>query len=233
MNTLAERFGAALNHARISSPHKNKIGLAKACNVRPSTVTSWFNGDTKVVGSESAIKAATYLGVSSNWLISGVGEMVSQPMFVYDDHQTVDENEYVLIPEYRVSCSAGNGCTLYFEELTDAVKVPYKRSWFQQRQINPEDCKRFAVHGTSMEPVIWDGDIILVDTAPQRIIAGKIYAFMMGEEMRVKRLYPLLNGSLKVQSINPEVPEETLTQDDLPTFALIGRVRDRTGDSMF
>ena len=233
MSTLAERFAQALEHAKLASPQKSKSGLAKAADVRPSTVTSWFNGETQVVGAESAIKAAKYLGVSTNWLVSGNGEMLSRSVFVVDEDIDLDDKDFVLIPQYQVLASAGNGCPLYFEELTDAVKVPYKRQWFQERHLNPEDCKRFSVHGTSMEPYIWDGDTILVDCAPQRIISGKIYAFMLGDEMRVKRLYPLLNGSLMVKSFNPEVPDETLAPCDLDTFALIGRVRDRSGDGFF
>lgn len=233
MSTLAERFAQALEHAKIASPTKSKIGIAKACDVRPSTVTNWFNGNTQTIGADSAIKAANYLGVSTNWLISGNEEMLSKSVLVVEDDDDLDDKDFVYIPEYKVMVSAGNGCTLYFEELTDAVKVPYKRQWFQDRHINPEDCKRFAVHGTSMEPYIWDGDTILVDCAQQRIIAGKIYAFMLGEEMRVKRLYPMLNGSLIVKSFNPEVPDETLAPCDLTTFSLIGRVRDRSGDGFF
>lgn len=233
MSTLAERFAQALEHAKLASPLKSKSGLAKACDVRPSTVTSWFNGETQVVGAERAIRAAKYLGVSTTWLISGNGEMLSRSVLVVEEYDDLDEKEFVYIPQYKVVASAGSGCPLYFEELTDAVKIPYKRQWFQQRNINPEDCKRFSVHGTSMEPYIWDGDTILVDCAPQRIIAGKIYAFMCGDEMRVKRLYPLLNGNIVVKSFNPEVPDETLMECDLTDFSLIGRVRDRSGDSFF
>ena len=86
------------------------------------------------------------------------------------------------------------------------------------------------MHGDSMEPYLWDGDKILVDCSPEDIISGKVYVFMINGKMRVKVLRPLINGLL-IRSFNPEIPDETLTANDLETFKLIGRVRDRAGNS--
>lgn len=61
----------------------------------------------------------------------------------------------------------------------------------------------------------------------------KIYAFMIRGSMRVKILHPLLRGGYLVQSLNPGIPDETLDDGDLDAFTLIGRVRDRSGSSMF
>ena len=40
-----------------------------------------------------------------------------------------------------------------------------------------------------------------------------------------------MKGQLLVKSLNPDVPDETLGEEDLDTFQLIGRVRDRSGDA--
>ena len=42
--------------------------------------------------------------------------------------------------------------------------------------------------------------------------------------------FSLINGLL-IQSLNPEVPDETISGADMQTFHLIGRVRDRSGGS--
>lgn len=138
---------------------------------------------------------------------------------------------YLEVSAQWLANGSGERCAVYFEELKDSVKARYRRSWFQARQINPDNCRRFKVHGTSMEPFIWDGDTILVDCTPQQIMGGKTYAFMLHGDMRVKMLYPLMKGQLLVKSLNPDVPDETLGSDDLDTFELIGRVRDRSGDA--
>ncbi len=230
MSTLSERMQLALEEAKLSAPYKSKAGLAKAAEVRPASVTDWFNGRTKNLSYDSAVKAADYLGVSARWLANGEGEMHSPSVVAFDDGDDIDDDDFVEIPEYEARCAAGDKCAVYYEELKDSIKARYRRSWFQARQINPDNCRRFKVHGTSMEPFIWDGDTILVDCAPQQILSGKTYAFMLHGDMRVKMLYPLMKGQLLVKSLNPDVPDETLGDEDLNTFELIGRVRDRSGD---
>lgn len=229
MSTLAERFSDALASAKEKAPYKNKAGLGRACGVTASSVTDWFSGRVKSLNFEVAGKAAAYLNVNARWLASGIGEMHSASVQAFDDDDVLDD-DFVEIPEYEAKCAAGERCAVYFEELKDSVKARYRRSWFQARQINPDNCRRFKVHGTSMEPFIWDGDTILVDCTPQQIIGGKTYAFMLHGDMRVKMLYPLMKGQLLVKSLNPDVPDETLGDEDLDTFELIGRVRDRSGD---
>ena len=231
MTTLAERMTAALESTQEVAPYKSKAGLAKAANVRPASVTDWFKGRTKTLTYENAVKAAAYLDVNAEWLINGTGDMHSPSVEAFDSDDELDEDEFVEIPEYEAKCAAGDRCAVYFEELKDSIKARYRRSWFQARQINPQNCRRFKVHGTSMEPFIWDGDTILVDCTPQAIMGGKTYAFMLRGDMRVKMLYPLMKGQLLVKSLNPDVPDETLGEEDLDTFQLIGRVRDRSGDA--
>lgn len=230
MSTLAERMRAALASARETAPYKTKAGLAKAAGVRPASVTDWFNGNTKSLSYQNAMKASSYLDVSADWLANGTGEMHSPSVAAFDPDEDLNEEDFVEIPEYSARCAAGSGCEVCYEELHDAVKARYRRSWFQTRQINPNNCRRFKVHGSSMEPFIWDGDTILVDCTSQPILSGKTYAFMLNGEMRVKTLYPLMKNQLLVKSLNPDVPDETLGLEDLSTFRLIGRVRDRSGD---
>lgn len=228
MNTLSERMEIALAHAKGSDPHKSKSGLAKACGIRPASVTDWFNGRTKTLSYENAVRAAAYLHVNAKWLASGSEEMLSPSVGAFSPYSELEEG-FVEIPEYSVRFSAGPG-NMVIEPVEGAAKARYRESWFQERQINPENCKRFKVHGDSMEPFLWDGDTILVDCAPQEIVSGKVYAFSLYGEMRVKILRPLMRG-IQVKSLNPDFPDEVLMPEDLETFRLIGRVRDRSGDS--
>nr|DAI64520.1 MAG TPA: Repressor protein CI [Caudoviricetes sp.] len=236
MGTLAERVAEALEQAQATAPYKNKAGLAKHCGIRPSSVTDWFSGKTKTIGYKHAILAAEYLQVSASWLADGTGDMKSPSVRTYEGIENGDnlaDSEFIIIPQYYVQASAGPGNEneIIFEEVKDPEGGFIKpRSWFQTHLINPDNCKTFLVHGDSMEPYLWDGDKILVDCSPEDIISGKVYVFMINGKMRVKVLRPLINGLL-IRSFNPEIPDETLTANDLETFKLIGRVRDRAGNS--
>ena len=236
MGTLAERVAEALEQAQATAPYKNKAGLAKHCGISPSSVTDWFSGKTKTIGYKHAILAAEYLQVSASWLADGTGDMKSPSVRTYEGIENGDnlaDSEFIIIPQYYVQASAGPGNEneIIFEEVKDPEGGFIKpRSWFQTHLINPDNCKTFLVHGDSMEPYLWDGDKILVDCSPEDIISGKVYVFMINGKMRVKVLRPLINGLL-IRSFNPEIPDETLTANDLETFKLIGRVRDRAGNS--
>ena len=236
MGTLAERVAEALEQAQATAPYKNKAGLAKHCGIRPSSVTDWFSGKTKTIGYKHAILAAEYLQVSASRLADGTGDMKSPSVRTYEGIENGDnlaDSEFIIIPQYYVQASAGPGNEneIIFEEVKDPEGGFIKpRSWFQTHLINPDNCKTFLVHGDSMEPYLWDGDKILVDCSPEDIISGKVYVFMINGKMRVKVLRPLINGLL-IRSFNPEIPDETLTANDLETFKLIGRVRDRAGNS--
>ena len=223
---------AALAEAQKTDPHKTQAGLARACGIKTPSVSGWFTGKTKSVTFENALRAAAYLGVSAPWLASGEGEMHSSSVKAIDDAEEI-EDDLVRIPEFKARCAAGPGQEVFFDEVTDSIPAVYRRSWFQARCINPDNCRRFKVRGDSMEPLIWDGDTILVDCGAREVLDGKIYAFMLAGQMRVKGLRRLLRGGYIVESLNPALKDEVLTDDDLDTFVIIGRVRDRSGSNMF
>lgn len=232
--TLAERLNMALELAKTTAPYKSKAGLARHCGVRSPSVSDWFSGRSRSMGSGNIVKAAEYLGVSAHWLLNGAGDIKSATVEVIKDDEDYEARGLIGIPEYRITFACGDGHSEpVYEELTEASKAWYRPEWFQQRQINPANCRRFKVRGTSMEPLIWDRDTILVDCAPQDIIDGKVYAFCVNGQMRVKALFPKFDGSMLIRSYNPEVGDEVISPCDMDSFVLIGRVRDRSGGSCF
>ena len=236
MSTLAERLNEALSQAKIAAPHKSKSGLARHCGIKSPSVSDWFSGRTKKLEYTNVVKAADYLGVSAEWLQTGEGPVHEPAVGVVhpDEDEAMESLGLIGIPEFRVTFGCGDSPEPTYEELTESEKAWYRPEWFQIRHINPNNCKRSRVHGTSMEPMIWDRDIILVDCAPQEIYDGKIYAFCVNGAMKVKFLFPRLDGSLLVRSFNSEeVHDEIIPACDMSTFRLIGRVRDRSGGSFF
>lgn len=233
MTSLSERMLSALADAQKNDSYKSQAGLARACGIKTPSVSGWFTGKTKNLTFENAVKAAAYLGVSAEWLATGEGDMHSASVIAVDEFDDLDDDDVVRIPEYKARCAAGDSQEVIYDEITSSIPAVYRRRWFQEKGINPAHCKRFKVHGDSMEPLLWDGDTILVDCGAKEVLDGKIYAFMIRGSMRVKILHPLLRGGYLVQSLNPDAPDETLDDGDLDAFVLIGRVRDRSGSNMF
>lgn len=68
MLTLADRIQHALDVRG-----KKAADLARACGVRPPSVSDWLTGETKSLKAHTAIKAAAFLSVNIAWLTQGVG----------------------------------------------------------------------------------------------------------------------------------------------------------------
>lgn len=141
-------------------------------------------------------------------------------------------NGLIQIRESRVRFSAGDGCEAIFEEIEESVPVTYRREWFIQERLKPDHCRRFKVHGSSMESLLYDQDSVLVNLAETEVIDSKVYAIRYGSELRIKRLYRRLNGGLILHSDNPDYrpQDEELTPEEVNEhITIIGRVRDKAG----
>lgn len=224
---LKDRLAQALAQAG-----KTKMELARYCGVSHPSVTNWFNGKTKELAASNAIKAAIFLGVSTEWLTTGKGNMNDGIVSALHDEDDVPTG-FIEIPEYRVECGCGDRATPTFEEVSDAKRAVYRVDWFVDHAVSAKNCRRLKVTGDSMAPILFDGDSILCDCAPQQIVSGKIYAFCFGDSVRVKRLYTKLNGGLTVHSENPQEKDEEISPEEMSQFYLIGRVIDRSGSGPF
>ena len=205
--------------------------LAKIAGVSPASVFGWQNGLSKSIRSAIALKISQKLNISNAWLISGEGNIDSNIKVVDDDTELNDEN-YITIKESAITFACGDGCEPTYDEVHDSVPVIYKRSWFQERHINPKNCKYFRISGSSMEPLLFKGDKVLVDLNDIEISNGRVYALIKDNELKVKRLYKLIDGSIVVHSdnsaSNPDVKIDK-TETNI-YFKIIGRVVDKSGD---
>lgn len=71
MSTLTERLQQALDRR----PDVSKADIARACKIRPPSVTAWFSGETKTLDAANLVTAANILGVDPTWLATGKGLM--------------------------------------------------------------------------------------------------------------------------------------------------------------
>ena len=78
-----------------------------------------------------------------------------------------------------------------------------------------------------MEPVLPDGSTVGIDQGSTAVVDGKMYALDHGGELRVKVLYRLPGGGIRVRSYNSdEHPDEEYTHHEMLTqeIRVLGRV---------
>lgn len=140
-------------------------------------------------------------------------------------------SENVYIP-FLEGVHVGSGSRGHVEHETVTGAHSYSVAWLVKEGLDASMLVRVKNEGRSMEPTFWDGDTLLVNRAERVIKDGKVYAFRVGDDPRVKRLFRTMDGRVRVVSDNPDkgsFPDEYLSVDDMPE--IIGRVRDRSGNT--
>ena len=144
-------------------------------------------------------------------------------MDAWDSNTPLNDNE-VEVPFFMdVELSAGVGSDFGLE--LKGAKVRFSKSTLRSKNVQPENAVVVKISGNSMEPRFFDGDVVGVDMASKKIIDGKFYAINHDGMLRVKRLYRLPGGSLRVNSLNTdEHPDEIYNSDESTSISVIGKL---------
>lgn len=95
------------------------------------------------------------------------------------------EDEFVPVSRLSVEVGAGPGRIVGVIEQIGMLQ--FRRDFLRSMGVSPVNAAIVTARGTSMEPTISDGAVLLVNRSDQEPRAGSIYAFSWGEEMLVKR----------------------------------------------
>lgn len=146
------------------------------------------------------------------------------PVEVWDDETPLGPDEVELPFFQEVELSAGKGSEVMLE--TGGRKLRFGRRTLQRKGVSPEAAACVPVTGNSMEPVLPDGSTAGIDTAATQVQDGKMYAIDHGGQLRVKLLYKLPGGGLRLRSYNAdEHPDERYEGDYVNEhIRIIGKV---------
>ena len=233
MNTLSNSdFSLLSNRIKYIKEIKNVTSskLAELGKIKQSSVSNWENGTTKTMKPDIANRIGTALKINPIWLSTGVGNLVRTEFVVAKDDGEDNTEGTVLVKQSHVVFACGNGRLPYFEEMDEGTPATYRLRWFQRKQVNPEHCIRFQVTGDSMSPFINNDDMVLVDTNDIKPRSGHVYAIVINDELKVKRLITKANGGLIIRSDNNAYPDDEIEPDTPIFFKIMGRVIDRSGD---
>lgn len=188
--------------------------LAKEITAMAKSVTDQ-GAVAENVGSYSAI-SRTLPAAEANAELIGA-------MSAWDSSTPLGDDE-VAIPLYKeVELAAGCGAT-------EVIEVPgrllrFAKSTLREAGVQETNAVCATIKGHSMERLIMDGATIGIDTGSKHIEDGEIYAFDHGGMLRVKYLYRLPGGSVRVRSENDdEFPDEVLTAEQFSHVRMLGWV---------
>ncbi len=132
-----------------------------------------------------------------------------------------DQDGFDLVP--NVVAVAGYGESLETDDGTLGWYA-FRKEFFLRLGIRAKSCVLMMARGDSMEPLIKEGDTLLVDESQNEPRDGAIFAVGLGEALMVKRLQKIPQG-WNLCSENMSSPPVPVTNENLDQFRVYGRVR--------
>lgn len=215
---------------------KTQAEIARVLNQSSQTVNNW---EARGISKAGMLKAQSAIGCSANWLENGTGNMTLSPTDVrtegredssssdispfLEDSQSVrlgDEPD--TIPIRRVTLKLRAGATGFETEpdTEDGGVLHMPRKVIESSNLTPHHLLAIRVRGQSMEPMMFEDDVIVIDTNDKTPISRELYAVNFDGEGLVKQLVKH-DSEWYLYSLNPDFGRVNVRSGQC---AIVGRV---------
>lgn len=112
------------------------------------------------------------------------------PLENYSPVQVVEleDPQLTVIPEVRLRLTAGISGVEVEPEPFDGSRTTVPTEWIQKRGYRRDKLVAVRIRGESMEPSLYEGDLVIVNLADTNLVAGEVYAVNYEGEPVIKRL---------------------------------------------
>lgn len=213
LDAIAKRLRWVLADLDVSA-----TDFSSAAGVAYSTFRAYTGGE-RAPSAEFLASVFSRWGYMPSWILTG-----AEPRSLKElPARSASEGDFVVIPQYEVTASAGSGAVNETEHPVDGLS--FSRAWLAKRGLNPVNLRVIDVTGESMQGRLNEGDKVLVDVTDTRPKSGRAYVLLQGEELLVKYCQLLPDGLLRVSSENPHYPTYDIDLGKTYDVRIIGRVR--------
>jgi phage repressor protein C with HTH and peptisase S24 domain len=181
---------------------------------------------------QTIAKLSKASGISMEWIAFGTGPMLREegeesPQSGHISGLLANDRgdlEVVKVPIYDAHASAGPGAFVAQDQVIGHFALDSE--WIRAVVgVNPARLVMTQAVGNSMEPTIFSGDRLLVETGELSRFDSAIYVFVFGGDIMVKRYVKADNGAFLLRSDNRDIADIRVDRDDQTECRLIGRVR--------
>ena len=185
--------------------------LANELGINRSGITHARNNNR--IPDKWIVKLYRNFGFNPHWIETGIGNVFMQT-------ESGGDVDFKTIPKVAARLSAGTGSFDCEETVTDYLS--FQTRWLSGKG-SAEDMVAMEVFGQSMEPVIKEGDTVLIDQSQKNILAGAIYAVGVEDTILIKRLEKHPN-KLVLCSDNKNYDSIYLEREETDKVRIIGKV---------
>lgn len=205
--------------AEVLAGLKTQAEIARALNQSQQTVNNW---EARGISKAGLLKAQSAIGCSATWLETGEPPMAlatrqvdgsaDVPVPAADDNPFIEDAKAVrvgdepdTVPIRRVTLKLHAGVTGFETEpdLEDGGVLHLPRAVIDACNLVPHQLLAIRVRGQSMEPMMFEDDVVVVNTADRKPASREIYAVNFNGEALVKQLVKR-NNDWFLYSMNPE-----------------------------
>lgn len=214
-NTLARHVSE-----RLLALGTNAFALEKAAGLPADAVRSILRGGKK---------AGTTLNRAQD-VCNALGlELYIGPRRDSGPVEVIDrEAEYAHIPVHDAMLAAGAGAFNGAEEVVDFLA--FRRDWLRRIGIDPARAVIARATGDSMQPCVWDGDLVLIDQCrvdppmhshSERARRAPVFALLEDGAAKMRRVQWIEPGLAVLLSDNPDYAPTFVRAENL---SIIGKV---------
>tara|TARA_R110000796_G_scaffold45616_16_gene110337 strand:+ start:502 stop:1239 length:738 start_codon:yes stop_codon:yes gene_type:complete len=179
-------------------------------NIRRGSVPSYL----RVARLAEVLGLDCYLGLPRN------EDPSTDPIVREQQRSSLDDFE--LVQRFDVKLSAGPGSD--GDNAQQLAPVAFRKAWLDGQNLRADRCVVTGVSGNSMEPMLFEGDLVLLNRQHSELTSGQVYGIVDIEgDIRVKRI-ELVDQGIILRSENPDCPSELRIGEDANRVRIIGRL---------
>lgn len=172
--------------ARLSELGKDQAWLRTALDIEPNVITNW---KSRGAPSSKAVPIAHALGLSTDDLLGLMTDAAADipgAMRVAIDDGSSPHHYHIKKVKLRLRAGVTGFQTV--PDIYDGDTITLRKNWVDRNGFYPGELIALTVAGESMEPNLYDGDIVVVNTGDTAMKDGVVYAFNYEGETVIKRL---------------------------------------------
>ncbi len=171
----------------------SQSALSRLSGVPQPTINRILNGVGKKGPEASTVsRLAAACNVSFQWLHEGIGEK-NRPSLPGFERVTIvtpgnADPEFVKIQKIKLRLAAGVSGYKAEQEQGGAAALSVPRTWVEKNGYSEDKLVAIKVSGESMQPGLFEGDIVIINTGDTTLVDGAVYAINYEGEPVVRRL---------------------------------------------
>lgn len=219
-------FDSVIERIKIATKSNNLSGVAKSLGFSTGAFANYKKRNS--IPYDRILTLCRSHNISIDWVLTG-RVFNEKPINIEDlSNRTYDVvskklQDFSLIPFYDVEASAGHGALVDQEQKIS--EMAFRKDWLKLKGLDAAHCVLIKARGDSMEPTLYDGDLLLVDTRFDAIKDDSIYILQADSHLIVKRVQLSLDGTLDIISDNPRYDKQIISAENSKDIKVIGRLR--------